>query len=264
MNNNEDFMNLPLVNVVAKTEGARVLESIDVPGRKMMAVVVGVPDGLHVVYHCFGVRKSDGVITTRFDTPKRIIATRTSFAPAEGLSEDRIKHLERVTLKNAALARLSRNFYRRVVKTPELLEGGLEYYGTLTETQFVWALCEQVAILNKSKLPSRKPGFPEWRGTFRFELDDKQHQAVRRLTYNADTKLVAAHYTFFGGVAANHNAVVGSIDPAKLPLGKVAASINIAASYANGQWDKTEVFVLKNEGFLREFFLAFTPASIEG
>lgn len=254
MNETKDFLNLPLSEVVAGTPGAKVLHEVDVPGRKMMGVVVGVAKGEHAELHCFGVRKSDGLITTRFDTPKLRLLENTSLGINPTLRPEHIAKFERNALRMAALNRLARNFYRRVVKTPELLAGGLEYYSGLIETQFVWALAEQVAILNQSKVSPRKPDFPEWRGTFRFELRGEKYSCIRRLSYDEATKLITAQYTFVGGDGAGRHLVYGAMDAKRVKPEDRTASVTLVTHYANGQWENASDFADKNEAFLTAFY----------
>jgi hypothetical protein len=258
MKNTADFLNLPLVNVVANTPGARVVQTVEVPNRKMYAVVVAVPVGESgAELHFFGVRKSDGLITTRFDIPVTRNIQTTSLGDAPTLSPEKIARWERTALRIAANNRLARNFFRRVVKTRELLDGGLTYYGTQTETQFVWELTEEINKLNSSNLAGRKNTFPEWTGKFRFDLDGVTRTAARCLKYNPETKLVSARYTFFGGDKANFHLIHGTIQQNHVELGHEIARLDLVGVYADGNWEKADVFVRIHEGILRSFYQTF-------
>lgn len=262
MKNTEDFLNKPLAEVVTATPGAKILHEVDVPGRKMMGVVVAEQKGGHVLFHCFGVRKSDGVITTRFDTPRRRLLEHTSLGEFPTLDPEKIKRWELNVLRNAARNRLSRNFFRRIVKTPELLNGGLEYYAGLTETQFIWALVEQVAILTKSGR-SNTPHFPDWQGTFSFELDGNRMSCWRTLKFNPETNEVSAAYTFIGGKRARYWQAYGAVAQGKVVADENTAIITLYTVYPQAQWEKTDLFVKKNEEFLRQFFTAFPVPRVE-
>jgi hypothetical protein len=258
MKNTADFLNLPLADVVAKTPGARVLHTIEVPGRKMYAVVVGAPEDEERAYlHCFGVRKSDDVITTRFDTPKLRNIQSTSLGTFPTLDPEYVAKWERNTLRSAACNRLARNFFRRVVKTPELLEGGLEYFGSLTETQFVWELTDEIYKRNNSNLLGKRRTFPEWVGTYRFDLDDQNRSLTRRLKYDPKTKLITARFTFFGGTNAAAHMTYGVIQESVVRPGDEPVSLTLCAAYPDGNWEKTQDFVERHAAQLRMFFEMF-------
>ena len=258
------FVNRNFTDVVSEMNGT-VLQEIVVPNRKTKVTLVGVVDEKDdlVTLHVFGVRKEDGAVTTRFDTPHTVRLQSTTLYKGGYANPEKAVRFERSQIRRAVQGRIARNFFRKVVRMPEFQEQGMAFYQTLKEPTFYLALCIELDTLNQVDPAKRihEVVFPELANTVRFDLGKESHTARRILRYNETSKLVSAEYRFYTGPHWRIHALRGAIYTDKLAVGELATGLAVATAYANGEWEKAQEFVNRHLTLIQAFFTASREAT---
>ena len=251
------FVDRKLTDVLTEMNGV-VLQEIVVPNRKMNVVLVGVvnSEGTGVMLSVFGTRKADGTVSTRFDVAHNFSIKMTSLYKGEDAQPESAVKFERNHIRKSVYGRVARNFFRRVVRTPEFQESGMEYYQTLKEPNFYLALCIELDTLNQLDPANRvhEVVFPELTSTVRFNLGKEAHNARRFLRYSEKSKLVSAEYRFYTGSHWGANTIRGLIHTPKLEAGELAGGLTLATTYSGGAWERAQEFVDRHADVIRAFY----------
>lgn len=263
MSTQVSFLDRKLTNVVSEM-GGQVLQTLVVPNRKMNVVLVGVPTHNNLVsLHVFGVRKADGVISSRFDTPRLVTLRSTTLYQGEGATPVPATRFERAQMRAAVKGRISRNFFRKVVGSAEFQAEGLAYYKTLTEPNYYLELSKVVDELNgRVRAEGYEVTIPEWSSVVRYQLDGQSYSCHRTLRYQEKHRQVVVECTFFAGPKPGTSLLRGRLEPANVRPGESVAALTLVKGYPEGNWRKVQEFVDEHVELIRAY-IATTKATLQ-